>query len=254
MSLRTVIITGASSGLGAALARAYAIPGAVLGLSGRDAGRLEVVARQCRDQGAIVHTQCVDVMDSVAMAAWLDAFDRDHPIDLCIANAGISAGTGGGGETLAQATRIFDVNLHGVLNTLHPVMELMLARGKGQLCIISSIAGFRGLPTAPAYSASKGAVRLYGQGLRAWLAPKGIRLSVVCPGFIRTPMTDVNPFPMPFMMSADKAAAYIRKNLARNKAQIVFPWPLALLSCLQNLLPEAVLARIYRKIPAKPMQ
>jgi short-subunit dehydrogenase len=252
MSPQVILITGASSGLGAALARRYAVSGAILGLLGRDPARLEQVAAQCRQQGADVQTACLDVTDAKAMADWLLQFDQAHPIDLCIANAGISAGSGGGGESLEQARHIFDVNLHGVMNTIHPIMDRMLPRGTGQIALISSIAGFRGLPTAPAYSASKGAVRLYGQALRTLLLPKGIAVSVVCPGFIKTPMTDVNPFPMPLIMSAEKAAHFISRKLRHKPALLAFPWPIAWLMRLQSLLPEMLLLKIYNKIPGKP--
>jgi len=254
MTPKTIVITGASSGLGAALARTYAQPGMVLGLLGRHAERLENVARLCRQQGAVVETAVLDVMDVAAMTDFLTRFDRSHPIDLCIANAGISAGSGGGGETLVQATRIFDVNLHGVLNTIHPVMDCMIPRKYGQIAIVSSIAGFRGLPTAPAYTASKAAVRVYGQALSGLLSRNNIHVSVICPGFIKTPLTDVNPFPMPLMMSADKAAGIIKNDLRRRKTKIVFPLRLALIARLQNLLPDLLLNWIYTKIPNKPAE
>ncbi|MDB5477927.1 MAG: putative short-chain dehydrogenase/reductase family protein [Alphaproteobacteria bacterium] len=248
----SIVITGASSGLGAALALHYAAPGVTLGLIGRNAERLEQFAGVCRKYGATVVTGLLDVADATALGQWLEEFNANHPIDLCIANAGISAGTGGGGETAEQVKRIFNINVNGVINTLHPVMTLMRARGRGQLGIVSSIAGYRGSPTAPAYSASKAAVRIYGQGLRGFLSPFGVDVSVICPGFIDTRMTKANGFPMPFIMKADRAARIVKQGLSKKKAVIAFPWPMVLMAHIQNLLPDALMDRIYRGVPAKP--
>ena len=243
-----IVITGASSGLGAALARAYARTGHELFLAGRDAVRLSLVALECQKADATVHTQVVDVTDRAAMASWLASIGD---VDLLIANAGISAGTGEFGETEAQARRIFAVNLEGVLNTLHPVIPCMVARGKGQIALISSLAGLRGQPGAPAYSASKGAVRMYGESLRLDLAAKGVGVTVVCPGFVRTPMTDVNKFPMPWRMEADAAARLIARKLAKNPARIAFPWQLYALVWLLAVLPVSWADHILAKLPKK---
>ena len=253
-SPQKIVITGASSGLGMALAWGYARPGCILGLIGRDRDRLEAVALQCREKGAETHIALLDVTDSDAIGTWLREFDHQHPIDLCIANAGISAGTGGGGESAEQARHIFNVNVNGVINTITPVLDRMKTRHKGQVAIVSSIAGFRGSPTAPAYSASKAAVRYLSQALNGEFAPHGVQVSVICPGFIQTPMTTVNRFPMPFIMTADKAATIIRKGLERKKNKIIFPLPMALLARLQNMIPDTLINRLYRSVPAKPSE
>lgn len=250
----TILITGASSGLGTALALSYADKGVTLALLGRDASRLADIARQCQDLGAHVETAAIDVTDSQKMQDWITSFDARHPVDLCIANAGISAGSGGGGETIAQATHIINVNLLGVLHTVQPLLAPMQNRQRGHIAVVSSIAGFRGLPTAPAYSVSKAAVRYYAQSLRALLFKDHIHVSTICPGFIKTPMTDVNPFPMPFMVTAEYAAAYIKHKLTRKKKMIAFPWPLVLMAKMQNLLPDFILNKIYARVPAKPSQ
>ena len=246
-----ILITGASSGIGAALARAYARPGAFLALGGRNRPRLEAVARACRDGGANVTAEIVDVTDQTAMARWVGATDDGHPLDLVIANAGISAGTGGQGEDADQTHALFAVNVGGVLNTVLPVIPRMRARKHGQIAVMSSLAGFRGLPGAPAYSASKAAVKAYGEALRGWLAADGVRVSVICPGFVDTPMTAGNSFRMPFLMRADRAAALIRRGLARDKARIAFPrplyWPLRLLGAL----PPSITDPLLRKVPRK---
>ena len=220
---RSILITGASSGLGAALARRYANEGVTLFLQGRDAQRLERTAAACREYGATVHCQQVDVTDAKAMQTRIEEADRILPLELVIANAGISAGLGDGGEPADQARKVFSVNIDGVMNTLQPVIPAMVARKTGQLVIISSLAGIRGLPSCPAYAASKACVRSYGEGLRGWLAGHGVAVNVVCPGFITTPLTQVNDFPMPLIMSAEKAARIIARGLAKNRARIGLP-------------------------------
>lgn len=248
---RAVLITGASSGIGAALARHYARQGAWLFLGGRDAPRLTSVAEACRALGATVEMRVGDVTDRAAIRAWIEAADELAPLDLVIANAGVSAGTGDDHETEVQARRIFAINLDGVLNTVHPAIDRMSARGCGQIALVSSVSGFRGFPGAPAYSASKAAVKVYGEALRSDLRRCGIRLSVVCPGFVATPMTAVNPFRMPLLMSADKAAAIIARGLARDKARIAFPFPTYFGAWLAAALPPALADRMLARLPTK---
>ncbi|HYG85874.1 MAG TPA: SDR family NAD(P)-dependent oxidoreductase [Azospirillum sp.] len=249
---RSVVITGASSGIGEALALAYAVPGVTLGLTGRDAARLEAVAMRCRARGALVEAGVVDAADRAAMAGWLAAFDAAHPVDLVIANAGISAGTGLDGETEEQARRIFAVNLDGVLNTVYPAIAAMRQRGRGQIALMASLAGFRGIPGAPAYCASKAAVRVLGESLRGELVGQGIGVSVICPGFVKSRMTARNPFPMPFLMESDRAAELIKRDLARNKGRIAFPWPMAAAVWLLTALPAGLVDRLVVRMPRKP--
>lgn len=248
---RSILITGATSGIGAALARDYAEPGMRLVLSGRDEGRLAAVAAEVRAAGAQVETAIVDVTDAQATARWVEAADDAAPLDLAIANAGISGGTSGGGESVDQANAIFDTNIGGVVNTLHPASERMVSRGRGQIALVSSLAGFRGLPGAPAYSASKAAARAWGDAMRPRMKRHGVTVSVVCPGFIRTPMTDVNQFPMPMLMEVDRAAGLIRRRLARGHAMIAFPLPMYLLVRLMAALPHPVGDYVYGRMPEK---
>lgn len=251
---KNILITGTSSGLGSALAQHYAAPGIFLHLSGRSEPRLLATAHACQAKGAQVSTRMVDVKEAAAMKAWIDSAHQQAPLDLVIANAGISAGTGGGGESAEQVHNIFATNIDGVLNTILPATTLMLKRGGGQIGIMSSLSGIRGLPSAPAYSASKAAVRVYGEGLRGYLKKYGIAVNVICPGYIKTPMTDVNDFPMPFLMTPEKAAKIIASGLAKNKSRIAFPlglyWPLWLLSCLSPALTDP----LFAALPAKPSQ
>ena len=236
---RHIVITGASSGLGAGLALSYAAPGQHLALTGRDAVRLEDVASQARALGATIASQVLDVSDLAAMSAFLGEFDRAHPIDLLIANAGITGGTAPDGtlETLDAARQVIAINLGGVLNSVIPAIELMRARGHGHIAVIGSVAAYRGLPDSPAYCASKAGVRIYGESLRPALAPLGIAVSVVSPGFFESPMSRRYLGAQPMAMSLDHAVARIRRGLDRRQARIVLPRRLGVLLQIADLLP-----------------
>ncbi len=248
-----IVITGASSGIGQALAEYYAAPDVVLGLTGRNKERLEQVSSICQEKGASVTCGVVDVSDEKAMADWLTSFDDQFPIDLVIANAGISGGTGDVmfGEDQTQVRRIFEVNLFGVLHTIQPIQQKMTDRGAGHLAIVSSLAGYRGWPGAPAYCASKAAVRVYGEGLRGALDKTGVRVSVICPGFVRSRMTDVNEFPMPFIMDTAKAARHIALQLAKGKGRISFPFIPAFFAWVFMVLPNGIAHRWLLGMPKK---
>jgi len=246
-----ILITGASSGIGAALALAYARPGAHLSLGGRNQERLSEVGAQAEARGARVAITALDIRDRAAVANWTIAADDRLPLDLVIANAGISGGTHGGPETEEQTRAVFAVNLDGVLNTALPVIPRMIARRRGQIAIISSLAGHRGFPGAPAYSGSKAAVKVWGEALRGDLAIHNVRVNVVLPGFIKSPMTDVNQFPMPFLMSAEKAAAIIQRGLAADRARIAFPFPTAFVAWAFGAISPLIADPILRMLPKK---
>ncbi|MGF1593421.1 MAG: SDR family NAD(P)-dependent oxidoreductase [Kiloniellaceae bacterium] len=248
---KSILITGGSSGIGAALALDYAAPGVFLALAGRDRGRLDDVAGRCRAAGAEVATGVVDVREAAALAAWMAEQDSRRPLDLVVANAGVSAGTGTFGESDDQARHILTINLDGVVNTVLAAAELMRPRRRGQVAIMSSLAGFRGFPGAPAYCASKAAVRVWGEALRGTLAREGIGVSVICPGYVKSPMTAKNDFPMPFLMEAGRAAAVIRRGLAVNRARIVFPRRLFAAVWLLSLLPPAWTDPLLARLPEK---
>jgi len=246
---RAVLITGASSGIGKALALYYAGDGARLALIGRDGGRLETVAQECRKLGASVDCAAMDVRSRAELAEWITAFDRAAPIDLLIANAGLMAGTppAGGIEPPDAGLRVMETNVLGVLNTVQPLLGPMMARGRGQIAIVSSIAAFLPLPDAPSYSASKSAVLNYGLSLRALLAPHGIAVSVVCPGYVDTPMMQRESGAKPFKMSSDRAAALIGAGLDRNRAVIAFPPLMAWATRLHGVLPDPLRRLLLRR-------
>ncbi len=249
---QSIVITGASSGIGEALAALFARPGVALALTGRDPDRLAGVAGRCREKGASVTAETLCATEREAMAAWLADVDAARPVDLVIANAGISMGTGLVGESEEQARRIFDVNLNGALNTIHPLLPAMRTRRRGQVALMASLAGFRGGAGAAAYCASKAAVRVYGEALRGELAADGVEVNVICPGFVKSRMTARNPFPMPFLMETDAAARIIRDGLARNRARIAFPWPMVLGVGLFAALPQAWSEALLKGVPRKP--
>jgi short-subunit dehydrogenase len=254
---KSILITGASSGIGEAFALSYAAPGICLALTGRDAARTEVVAAACRAKGAIVLAETVDAADAVAMPAFVARAHAQCPLDLVIANAGISAGTGGKGESAAQALRIFRVNVEGVINTVSPAVERMLekpragAAPRGQVAIVSSLAGFRGFPGAPAYCGSKAAVKVWGEALRGELHRHGIEVTVICPGYVRTRLTADNTYRMPLIMDVERAVRIMRRGLERNRARIAFPQRFHFLVQLIAALPPAWTDPLFRKLPKK---
>jgi short-subunit dehydrogenase len=248
---QSIVITGASSGIGEHLALAYAAPGVRLAITGRDEARLAGVAERCRSAGAAVTAARVDAVDREAMADWLREIDAASPIDVIIANAGIASGTPEGREDPDLARRTFDVNLMGVLNSLQPLIEPMIARKRGQLVIMSSLASFRGFAGSAAYCASKAAVRIWGEAMRNELARHGVEVNVVCPGFVVSRMTAVNKFHMPFLMETAPAAAVIKIGLERNKSRISFPWPMAAAVWLLTTLPATLTDLFMRQMPKK---
>jgi short-subunit dehydrogenase len=242
MTPRHVLITGASSGIGAALARRYARPGVRLSLTGRDPARLQQVSDACRSAGADSQWHAADITDADSTGGWITACDTLQPVDLLIANAGIGGSdviAPDSGETLATAQKIVATNILGVVHTVIPLLPRFTARGKGHVVIVSSLAAYVGLPHSPLYSASKAAVRVYGHALRRLLAPGGVRVTVVSPGFVETPMSAGVPGTRPMLWSVERAAARIQRGIARGEREIAFPWPLALLARLADILPPA---------------
>jgi short-subunit dehydrogenase len=246
---RKILITGASSGLGAELAKQYATAGVTLFLTGRNSDRLNLVKNACTKKGAEVHVKILDIKNKEELSNWINSIVE---LDLVIANAGISAGTGGYGESIKQVENIFATNIDGVIHTIHPAIDIMQKQKNGQIAIISSLAGYRGMPSSPAYSASKAAVKVYGEALRGVLKKDGIALSVITPGYITTPMTNINNFIMPFKMDVEKAAKHIIKKLQKNPARIAFPFPLYFIVWLMSCLPPSIIDPIFSRLPQKP--
>jgi short-subunit dehydrogenase len=242
---RAIVITGASSGLGRALALEYAAPGISLGLIGRDAARLDEVATRVRSRGAIVRVGEIDVRNRSAMNEFLLAVDAATPIDCVIASAGVTMVTSADGtvEDLTRSAELYDVNLNGVMNTLAPIAPLMRRRRSGQIALFGSIAAFAPPPDSPTYAASKAAMVAFALATRALYHADGVSVSVVCPGFVETPMTGSYDSMKPFLIGAEDAARRIRRGLERRKAVIAFPWQLYVAARLQQLLPDPLRRR-----------
>lgn len=244
-SFSSIVLTGASSGIGEALALDYAAPGVALALTGRDSERLETVAAACRAKGATVVAETIDVTDRERLLPWLAAFDEAHPVDLVLANAGISIDKDNSSlDDFSIIRKTLDVNINGVLNTVEPLIHPMMTRKRGQIGIVSSLAGFIGLPYSASYNASKAAVRVWGESIRYVLKKDGIGVSVICPGFVVSRITAEAPFPMPFMMTASRASSIIRRGLAANKPRIAFPIGTKAGVWLGSVLPGSWTARL----------
>lgn len=232
-----VVISGASKGIGRALAVALARPGGALVLIGRDGPALAETAESCRRRGADVEAVLLDVRDREALARRLEAFDDAGAVDLVVANAGIALPAGEIGQDSTSHEEI-EVNLVGALNTVLPLLPRMTARGRGQIAFVSSLAAYAPLPSSPGYSASKAAVLVYGLALRERLGPTGVRVSVICPGYVETAMGSRYSGWRPLEMSPDSAAVRIVAGLARDLPVIAFPRSLALAARLAMLVPE----------------
>ncbi|VCU68942.1 3-oxoacyl-[acyl-carrier-protein] reductase FabG [Pigmentiphaga humi] len=248
-----VFITGASSGIGQALARHYATRGATLGLVGRREEALRDLAAGLPGGGH--RHYALDVRDRAALHAAGRDFLAAGGIDLVVANAGISVGTLTEETGDFEAFRaVIDTNLTAMVATFEPFIPAMKQARRGQLAGIASVAGIRGLPGAGAYSASKAAVIAYCESLRNELSPHGIRVSTIAPGYIRTPMTAHNPYAMPFLMDADVFAGKAARALDRSASYAVIPWQMGVVAKLMRLLPDAVYDHFAVRAPRKPRQ
>ncbi|MDZ5450887.1 SDR family NAD(P)-dependent oxidoreductase [Labrys sp. ZIDIC5] len=239
MSGRTMLITGASSGIGRALALEYATSETHLFLVGRDSVRLADIAELCQARGATVVTGRIDVRDREALADWVAARDSEAPIDLAIACAGIVSGTSAQrpldpGEAMRA---VLAVDLMGAVNTIEPALEAMRRRGRGHVALVGSLAGLRGFPSSPAYSMAKAAIHAYAEGIRPALKREGIAVSLIAPGFVTTPLNAELVAPQPLKLTAARAARIIRSGLDRRKPVIAFPFILYAGLRLLTLLP-----------------
>ena len=249
-NFKTIIITGAGSGIGAALAEQLAGPGVTLGLIGRELTRLEETAGKCREAGAAVATASIDVRNQDRLAQWLTTFDDNHAIDLVIANAGITFALDGQRlhEAEEELANVMQTNFNGVLNTIFPVIERMRIRRQGHVAVLSSLAALHGIPAFPAYTASKAALLNYFQGVRGRLTAAGIGLTIICPGYIQTPMTEQLPGVKLFVVPVAKAASIIKRGLERRKPQIIFPALLRAGLWLINIMPVSLSTYLLNRL------
>jgi Short-chain dehydrogenases of various substrate specificities len=243
---KTVFLTGASSGIGEGLALALAKNGAVLGLVARREELLRELAEKCERAGGVARAYPADVTDPSAVEEAFQAFIHEFStIDILIANAGI----GGNDESTrtyhpASVKKVIDVNLMGAVNAVHSVLPKMLEQGHGQLVAISSLAGFRGLPRSAAYSASKAALTTFFESIRLDVKDKGVDVTIIQPGFIRTPLTAARASKMPFLMELDDAIPLFVKAIEKRKKFAAFPWQLATIVRAGKFMPAWMYDRI----------
>jgi short-subunit dehydrogenase len=250
---QVAVITGASSGIGWALAKTLAAEGCKVGLVARRAEKLQALADEIRTAGGTAAFAGADVADRPqVLAAIQEVSDQLGPIDLLIANAGVGMATLLDPPNIGDIEEMFRVNVLGVIYSLEAVLPDMLRRGRGHLAAVSSLAGLKGLPGESAYCASKSALITYMEGLRIQLRGRGIAVTTLCPGFVRTPMTAANDFHMPFVLEADGAARRIVRALRRQRKVYAFPWQMAWFMRVVSHLPDWVLARGMRKYNESP--
>jgi short-subunit dehydrogenase len=249
MSQRIILITGASGGIGSALARFYARPGVTLLLWGRDAARLEETAGSCRAKGAVCQLKSFDLRDAEGLTRRLAATDAATPIDIAIFNAGLggTAPDDAPAETPQASRAVAEVNFVAPVMGANAIADAMAKRGRGQIVLIGSIAESFPLPMAPTYAATKAGLRMFAEALGIRLAKHGVGVTLVSPGFIDTAMSRQVTEPKPFLMSADKAAAVIARGIAARARTIVLPWQFAVIRAVTSLLPRAVLRAVLSR-------
>lgn len=240
----TAVVTGASAGIGRAVAVALTRQGVRVGAVARRADKLAELAAEAKASGGTIETAVADVADRAGLyAAIRSVADRLGPIDLLVANAGIACSSGADPMNVANDEAMIRTNYLGVVYAIETVLPDMLARGRGHLVGVSSLAAYKGLPGSGGYSASKAAVNAYLEALRIELRPRGVSVTAVCPGFIRTDMTAGKTHPMPFLMDADEAARRIVRTLPRRPAVFDFPKPMRALMWLSKWSPDRLMAR-----------
>ena len=246
-----VLITGASSGIGEAISIECAKRGDTLFICGRNEERLALVAEACRNLGAVVYPKALDVCNSCAVSEWIGECDAIAPLERIFANAGIGTGE----ETEENVRATFGINVNGCVNTVLPAIELFRKHTcpsqHKQILITASIAGYGPLKSCPSYSATKACMKTWALALRGMLKSEGIQVSAICPGFIRSRITDRNTCPMPFFMEAPKAARIILSRADKNIGLIAFPWPMRLATWFLSILPQAFNEFINSLLPEK---
>ena len=250
---RAAYITGASSGIGRSLALTLAREGCRVGLMARRRSALEALAAEVEADGGVAAWSVVDVTDrDDVQRGFGDLADRIGPPDLVIASAGVGIPTTLEPVNIEAVEETIRVNVLGVIYAIEAALPPMLARNSGQIAAISSLAAIASMPGESAYCASKAAVNAYLDALRVQVRHRGISVSTICPGFVRTPMTEEMDVPMPFAMSADQAAGRIVRALRRRAKVDYFPWPTALIARASRWMPDWLMARIFRDYLANP--
>jgi short-subunit dehydrogenase len=250
---QVAIITGASSGIGWALAKALAAEGCKVGLVARRQEKLQALRDEIRQAGGTAVSSAADVGDRMqTVNAVRDLAAQLGPVDLLIANAGVGMPTRLEPMNMADIEEMFRVNTLGVIYAIEAVIADMLGRGRGHVAAVSSLAAYKGMPGESAYCASKAAVNTYLEGLRIHLRDRGIAVTTLCPGFVRTPMTAVNQFHMPWLLEAEEAARLILRALHRRRKVYNFPWQTSVLMKLTRWLPDWAMARSMRDYNENP--
>ena len=252
MIIKNILITGASSGIGEALALYYAQQQETenLYICGRNQQRLNKVKKACQKVGkAKIHARIIDITNKEDVEKWINATEKSTPLNLVFANAGVATLE----ESPENIYNTFNTNVMGVINTITPAIENYKKRADKSkiIAITASIAGYHGLPACPSYSATKACVKTYGEALRLNLLSYNIQVNTICPGFVRSRITDKNTCPMPFFMEADKAAEIIAIRIQKNIGLIAFPWPMRLAVWLGSILPNRISDLIYKRLPYK---
>jgi len=241
-----VLITGASSGIGAALSRLFLERGDTVIACARSRDKLDVTAARLNNERFV--PMSLDVTDISAVEKTVAAIeDRHGAIDLAVLNAGTYSPTPADSFGASAVHTMMDVNVIGISNMLAALMPGMIERGRGQLALMSSVAAYRGLPMAAGYSASKAAVIAMGESLKAELDGHGVKLQVICPGFVKTPLTEQNSFPMPYLMEVEDAARRIMKGLESSRFQIAFPRRFVFQLKLLQMMPDALYFPLIKK-------
>ncbi|MEQ8665780.1 MAG: SDR family NAD(P)-dependent oxidoreductase [Rhodospirillales bacterium] len=244
---RVAWITGAGKGIGRAVARQLAAQGWTVAVSARTVADLESLAAACAS--GRIRPYRLDVTDPSATITVLDAIEAEvGRLDLAILNAGTHQPESAAKFSVETTRKLVEVNLMGTVNGLAPLVERFASRRKGHIAVVASLAGYRGLPSAAAYGATKAALINMCEALKPELEEMGVNLSLINPGFVETPLTDKNEFPMPFLISADRAASAIISGLAAKRFEIAVPWRFAVLMKLLRTLPDAVHFALTRRM------
>lgn len=254
MPAKTILITGASSGIGAALARTYAAPGNYLILWGRDEERLNATAEQCRARGAALEAACFDLADFGRLAENLEAADLRKPLDLAIFNAGLggSLPQDCAAHEVNAAERMASVNFTAPVVGANLLGARMAKRGRGQIVLVGSVAERLPLPMAPVYAGTKAGLALFAEAFGLRLAKYGVGVTLVSPGFVDTPMSRSLKEPRPFLIGADDAAAIIARKIERGARRIVVPWQFAVIRAIASLLPRSIIRAVLSQLSRAP--